>query len=376
MSLFEPIRNFYGRFERPISSLSLVAGFVFDALTLKRVDTLFENIWILSHLIVVAIFIILIHQTEGAAGDEQNPNKKHFWYVNILQFFFGGILSTYLVFYFRSSDIFTTWPFIVLLALAFWANESLKKHYIRFSFQISLFFLSIYSFMIFLVPIVLHEISDRIFLLSGFLSLVIIYLFNFIVFHFIKNRKEKFESKKMISFLILVIFIIVNGLYFTNLIPPIPLSLKDAEVLHSISRNADGNYDVTYEDHGWKGYFMLYPDFHKVPGQPVYAYSAIFSPKGLNLKIIHEWQHYDQTKNKWITESEIPLSVIGGRDNGFRTYSARSNLTEGKWRVNIKTEQGQTIGYLRFNIVLVETEPQTISSDLSLYVAPKKAQQF
>lgn len=375
MSLFEPIRDFYGRFERPISSLSLVGGFVFDALTLKRVDTLFENIWILAHLLVVAIFIILIHKTEGSSGDEQDPSKRHFWYVNILQFFFGGILSTYLVFYFRSSDIFTTWPFIIILALAFWANESLKRHYVRFSFQISLFFLSIYSFMIFLVPIILHEISDRVFLLSGVLSLVIISLFNWIVFHFIKNKKEKLESKKMIVSLILGIFIVVNGLYFTNLIPPIPLSLKDTAVLHSISKNASGNYDATFEDHGWKGYFTLYPDFHKVPGQPVYAYSAIFSPKGLNIKIIHEWQHYDSTKNKWITESEIPLSVIGGRDNGFRTYSSRLNLAEGKWRVKIKTKQGQNLGYLRFNVINVDSMPDTIYSDLSLYVAPKTGRQ-
>jgi hypothetical protein len=376
MSLFEPIRNFYGRFERPISSFSLVAGFVFDALTLKRVDTLFENLWILAHLIVVAIFIILIHQTEVATGDEHNPSRRHFWYVNILQFFFGGILSTYLVFYFRSSDIFTTWPFIALLILAFWANESLKKHYVRLSFQIILFFLSIYSFMIFLIPIVLHEISSRIFLFSGVVSLAIISLFTFLVFQFIKNKKEKFESKRMIIALILLIFIVVNGLYFTNLIPPIPLSLKDAEVLHSISRNADGNYDVIYEDHGWKGYFMLYPDFHEVSGQPVYAYSAVFSPKGLNIKIIHEWQHYDQTKKKWITEGEITLSVIGGRDGGFRTYSTRSNLADGKWRVNIKTENGQTIGHLRFNVVSVDKLPQTISSDLSLYVTPRTERLF
>lgn len=225
--------------------------------------------------------------------------------------------------------------------------------------------------MIFLVPIILHEISDRVFLLSGVLSLGIISLFTLVVFRFIKNKKEKFESKKMVISLILAIFVIVNGLYFTNLIPPIPLSLKDAEVLHSISRNTDGNYDVTFEDHGWKGYFTLYPDFHKVSSQPAYAFSAIFSPKGLNIKIIHEWQHYDQMKNKWITESEIPLSVIGGRDNGFRTYSSRLNLAEGKWRVKIKTEQGQNIGYLRFNIVLVDTKPKTTSSDLSLYVNPK-----
>ncbi len=142
MFLFDPIRNFYGRFERPISSLSLVLGFVFDALTLRRVDTLWENSWIFGHLVIIGFFIIIIHLQESKPGDEHNPSKKHFWYVNILQFFFGGILSAYLVFYFRSSDIISTWPFILLLAAAFMANESLKRHYIRFSFQISLFFLS------------------------------------------------------------------------------------------------------------------------------------------------------------------------------------------------------------------------------------------
>jgi len=355
MFFIDPIRNFYGRFERPISSLSLVLGFVFDALTLKRVDTLWENVWILGHLLIVGIFITLIHLQETEAGSEKNPKKAHFWFVNILQFFFGGILSTYLVFYFRSADIFTTWPFIALLVVAFVANESLKRHYIRLSFQISLFFLSIYSFTIFLVPVVLHKIGDWIFLLSGLFSLVFIALFLKILFHFTKDRFT--ESKKLIVFLISSIFILVNLLYFTNLIPPIPLSLKDAGVYHSVQKNGVGNYEVTYEDSGWKEYFDLYPVFEEVSGKPVYAFSAIFSPKNLNLTILHEWQYYNETQKKWITDRIIDLPVIGGRDGGFRTYSVRYNLAPGKWKVNIKTEQNQLIGSLRFNIILIDIEP-------------------
>jgi hypothetical protein len=359
MRFIEPIRNFYGRFERPISSFSLVFGFVFDALTLKRVDTLWENFWILGHLVIIGIFITLIHLQKNEKDGEKNPKKAHFWYINILQFFFGGILSTYLVFYFRSADIFVTWPFIFLLVIAFIANESLKRHYIRLSFQISLFFLSIYSFAIFLVPVVLHKIGAWIFLLSGLISLVFITLFLKILFHFIKDKFT--ESKKLIILLISGIFILVNFLYFTNLIPPIPLSLKDAGMYHSIQKNKEGNYVVTYEDYGWKGYFKLYPDLRETTGSPVYAFSAIFSPKNLNLVILHEWQHYDEIKNKWTTERVISLPVIGGRDGGFRTYSARTNLAPGKWRVNIKTEQNQTIGRLRFNILRV-TEDATLTT--------------
>ncbi len=355
MSLFEKTRNWYGRFERPISSLSLIFGFIFDTITLKRLDTLWENVWILGHIVIVGIFIALIHIRENEEGDEKNPSKIHFWFVNILQFFFGGLLSTFLVFYFRSTDIFSTWPFLLILVIAFIANESLKRHYIRFSFQISLFFLSIYSFAIFFLPILMHQIGAKIFLLSGLFSLIFIAFFISILFYFIKDKFT--ESKKLILFLILGIFVLINFLYFTNLIPPIPLSLKDAGVYHSVEKKQDGNYLVTNEVYDWRKYFQMYPIYNETINSPIYIYSAIFSPKNLNLDIVHEWQHYDEINSKWKIESTIGLSVIGGRDGGFRTYSMRSNLASGKWKVYIKTKQGQTIGSVRFKILQNSIEP-------------------
>ncbi len=363
MFFWKPIRNFYGRFERPISSLSLIAGFVFDAFTLHRADTLFENLWILGHLILIGVFIFLIHIHPSESGDEANPSKAHFWYVNILQFIFGGTLSAYLVLYFRSADIFVAWPFIAILALAFIANESLKRHYVRLSFQISLFFLSIYTFMIFFLPVVLRKIGTDIFLTSGVISVMAIILFIVILFYFIKDKNllEKYASEKLTFLLVGLIFVIMNALYFTNLIPPIPLSLKDTGVYHSIQKNILGRYEVTYEDHGWKAYFELFPDYIQSPGKPVYVYSAIFSPKALNITVVHEWQHLDTTQNRWVTEGMVNLPVVGGRDGGFRTYSMRYNLAEGKWRVNIKTKEGLNMGHVRFNIINSETEPILVS---------------
>ena len=361
MFLIDPIRKFYGRFERPISSLSLIGGFVFDAITLQRVDTLWENIWVFAHLLIVATFIYLIHIHEAGEGDENNPEKAHFWYVNILQFFFGGILSTYLVFYFRSADILVTWPFILILAIAFIANESLKRHYMRLSFQLSLFFLSVYSFAIFLVPVLIHQIGTKIFLLSGLFSLVFISIYISLLFFLIRRKSNL--KKKLVFYLIAGILALVNILYFTNLIPPIPLSLKDAGVYHSIRKNYDGNYAVQYEDLGFASYFQLYQNFKETPSSKVYAFSAVFSPSSLNITVIHEWQHYNEAIKKWIVENIVRLPVTGGRGDGFRTYSFGTNLDAGKWRVNIKTLQGQTIGRLRFNIVMVDTEPQ-LSTDV------------
>ncbi len=142
----------------------------------------------------------------------------------------------------------------------------------------------------------------------------------------------------------------VNILYFTNLIPPIPLSLKDAGMYHSISRDGDGNYVLSYEDLGWRKYFQMFPIFTEVYGEPVYAFSAIFSPSNLNTTIVHEWEWFDETQGRWVSESKVELPLIGGRDGGFRTYSVQLNLQPGTWRVNVETERGQVIGRLRFTI--------------------------
>lgn len=355
MAFLEPVRNFYTRYERPISSFSLVLGFIIDALTLKRADKLWENLWILGYIILIGIFIILIHSTEHTEERKDISDKTHFWYVNILQFCLGGALSANLVLYYRSASIFVVWPFILILIIAFWANESLKAHHTRFSFQITLFFLSIYSFMIFFLPVVFHRLGALIFLISGLLSLAIISLFVWLVFYFTKDRFA--ESKKLITCLVLGIFALMNFLYFTNLIPPIPLALKDAGVYYSISK-VEGGYEAVYEDLGWKQHFIFSPDFKKLSGSPAYVFSAIFSPKNLNLTILHEWQYYDPNKKDWVTERIINLPVTGGRDGGFRTYSMRRDLREGKWRVNIETGRGQTIGQVRFTVVAADDLPK------------------
>ncbi|MEI6842979.1 MAG: DUF2914 domain-containing protein [bacterium] len=356
MSFFISVRNFYGRFERPISSLSLIGGFVFDALTLKRLDTLWENFWVVAHLLIVGVFIVLVNKTENSGGDEKNPERAHFWYVNILQFFFGGILSTYLVFYFRSGDLSVSWPFLLILALAFWANESLKRHYEILSFQVSLFFLSIFSFATFLLPVLLHQIGPVIFLLSGAVSLLTIFLFLRILWRV--NREHFRKSKKIITVAIVVIFAGMNILYFTHVLPPIPLSLKSGDAYHSIQKDADGNYVVGFEDIGWKSFVTIYPDLHIVLGEPVYVYSAVFAPTSLNTTITHKWQYYDESAKKWLDEGFVFLPVLGGRGDGFRTYSIRNIDLAGKWRVNVETTRGELIGRIRFNIISV---PQDIT---------------
>jgi len=354
------IRNWYVRFDRPISSASLVGGFVFDALTLHRVDTFWENFWVVVHLLVVAACIVLISRQENQNAAGPDSPKLRFWLITLMQFFFGGLLSTLLVFYFRSGSLSASWPFFLILAVAFIANEALKKYYVRLGFQISLFYLSLFCFAIFIVPVIVHAIGPLIFILSGLVSLALMRLFVFVMKVVAKENLER--GKKEFTLAICSIFLAINLLYFLNLIPPIPLSLMDAAVGHSITHEANGDYALQSEDRGWLGFFRLAEVVHVPSGAPLYAYSAVFSPTRLNTRIIHEWQHYEGNRG-WVTADRIDLSLLGGRGGGYRTYSMKSQVTPGAWRVNVETPGGAVLGRLRFN-VLAATSPPPLKTEL------------
>lgn len=377
-SLLHRARSWYARFERPLSSLSLIGGFVFDAVTLRRVDVFLDNAWVVGHLAIVtvcAVWINLLDNTvpEGGERPEADPARLHFWLVNIMQFFFGGILSVYLVFYFRSGTIGTSWPFLLILAFAFIANESLKRRYARLSFQIALLFLAFYSFAIYLLPILLHEISTRVFLASGAVSVAAIVILLTIIGTFSRGRVAR-KSRWATFLAIAGILAVVNLLYFTNLIPPLPLSLEDADVYHSLVVNGPGNYTVSDEYQNTGGlpasfgfvarFFALGQTVHIVPGDPLVAYTAVFSPTALNTNIVHEWQYYNATSSTWITRSVIPLAVVGGRDGGYRTFSEISAVMAGAWRVNVETPGGQVVGRLNFDVVAQSAEPALVTKTI------------
>lgn len=347
-------RDWYVRFERPLSSASLIVGFVFDALTLRRVDTFWENFWVVVHLLVVAACIVLISRQERKNAAAPESTKLRFGLINAMQFFFGGLLSTLLVFYFRSGSLAESWPFLMLLGVAFAANEFLKKYYARLSFQISLFYLSLFCFAIFIVPVIIHAIGPLVFVFSGLVSLALMRLFVFLLKLVAKENLER--GKRELAVAIGSMFLAVNLLYFLNVIPPIPLSLMDASVAHSITRQSNGEYVLQAEDPGWLGFFRLVDKVRLPPGAPLYAYSAVFSPTRLNTRVIHEWQHYDE-KRGWLTADRIELSLQGGRGGGYRTYSMKSQVPRGAWRVNVETPNGALLGRLRFNVLAATSLP-------------------
>jgi Protein of unknown function (DUF2914) len=209
------------------------------------------------------------------------------------------------------------------------------------------------------MPVLLHSISQITFMLSGVVTLVLLFLFLRLL-RSVTGINLDTRRRTLIG-VIAGIFLAINLLYFLNLIPPIPLSLRDASVYHAIARSADGNYSVQSENPGVFRFFRPYETFHAMPGASAYVYSAIFSPTALNTTMIHQWQFYD-TQRGWTNMGPgIPLQVRGGRGEGYRTYSMKTGITQGAWRVNVQTPSGALLGRLRFNVILQPNAPTLIT---------------
>lgn len=341
-------RIFFKKYERYVSPVTLVLGFTFDNLTLRRIDLVYSNFLLISYLVVSAASIMLLNIHEARRGDRARSETLHAILVFMMQFCLGGLFSASFLFYSKSGTIIASWPFLLMLFGYIAGNELLRKNYIRLGFQVAVFFTALFSFLIFFLPVILGKMGDSIFLLSGISTLILMGLFIYVLSWFAPQRTRK--SAPIIVISLGALFAIINVLYFTNLIPPIPLALKEAGIYRSVVKLDSGSYQVTGEVQQWFSFFAPDPVFHSDPGSTLYALSAVFAPNNLETDIVHEWQVYDDSLKQWKTVNKIDLGIIGGRASGFRTFSQETNIYQGLWRVNVETPRGQLIGRLSFKI--------------------------
>jgi len=350
-------------YERYVSPLALIAGFLADNfILLKRVDLLQTNLLLLFYLFIAGLGIIAIHLIEtGRLREERKANSLPLILI-AMQFSFGGLLSGYLSLYSRSASLAVGWIFVVIVAALLFGNERFMRLYARFVFQISLYFTVLFSFLIFFLPVVLHRIGPLMFIMSGVASVLLITLFLWLLDRAVPEIVRKDLS--IVVAAIVIIFSLFNVLYFSNLIPPLPLALKEAGVYHGVVRMPDGSYQLLAERVPWYEYYFLNYNtrYHAAPGEGVYAYSAIFAPSGLSTVILHQWQKYDTASGVWITADTLRFAIVGGRDGGYRGYSFKSAPAPGRWRVNVITQYGQLVGRVSFTVVSASTTPPLVSS--------------
>ena len=343
---------------RYVSPASLIAGVILDNLFLaRRVDLLLTNALLFSYLAIAALAIIVMNLIQ--TGRWRTPLLL--WAFPLLpvvaQFAFGGLFSAYFSLYSRSAAISVSWLFVAALVVFMIGNERFAHFYARFSVQMTVYFTVLFSFLIFFLPVVFHRIGTALFLASGAVALAGIALLLFIIFRLMPELRVK---RTRVARFIAAVYLTLNVFYFIGVIPPLPLALKEAGVYHSVVRQSGGDYALMAETIPWYESFLRYNTaYHAVAGESAYVYSAIFAPSGLSVVVRHEWQHYDETSKQWETTDVVAFPINGGRDGGYRGYSIKGGITEGRWRVNVVTQGGRLIGRVSFEVVRVVQSPAT-----------------
>ena len=359
---FEPAISWARKHERKISALSLAGGFAFDSLTFGRIDHALTQAVFIVYLLAAGISIAVLHTLESRPDGKKPSDKTRTVLVAVTQFALGCLLSGFCVFYIRSASVTSSWPFLLAMLAIFVGNEYMRRYHARLVFSALLFFFSLYSYAIFLVPVVLGRIGRIPFLMSGILAMV---LFFFYMQALARLGHERYRGARMQVFAgMVLISVLLNLAYFLRVLPPLPLVLTDAGVYHDVSRDG-ANFQAAAEEEPpeWESLFGTRPILHVQPGAKLYLYNAVFAPRGLRTRIVHDWLWLQPGKG-WQSQQRVPVEITGGREDGFRFYSTKTSPRPGQWQVNILTGDGRSVGHVRFAVEQQAVPPATASKIL------------
>ncbi|WP_430412076.1 DUF2914 domain-containing protein [Kordia sp.] len=342
-------RNFIRKHEKYAPLLFFIGGFIFDTLTLGRIDRMYDLVVLTSHMTLLTITLYLFNLVDDGKWKNTKLEKYELYFPLAIQFFFGGLSSAYVIYFSRSVSLSKTFTFFIILVLLLLANEFLKKRISNKYLQFSVYYFISFTFFAFMIPVILKEMSTTIFMLSGVVSLVItVFLILFIYFSS-PSTKSEIRLSKLLG-IVVSIFIFINTMYYFNMIPPVPLALDKGVVAHNITKKND-TYVVTYEKDDWYVFWRDHKiEFYHHVGERVYVYASIFAPTDLNKTVLHRWSYFNPETEQWQVMDEMTYKIIGGRDNGFRGYTYKENVIDGTWKVEIVTDDELLIGVIDFEI--------------------------
>ncbi|MDE1965812.1 MAG: DUF2914 domain-containing protein [Patescibacteria group bacterium] len=351
------MRRFFAwveKYERHLSAAAMVVGFAIDNVAFERPDAVLTQSVFLTYLIVGSVSIAWLHYLKSRERGGSFARRMGSILPIVTQFMLGGAWSAYLIFYSRSAFIGASWPFLLLLGGIFLGNEIFKKYHEQLAFTAILLYFALFSYLIFTLPILTHSLSDGIFLESGALSLAIIA--PYLLFLRLLGPARFKKSRRAILTGIIAVFGVINFFYFTNILPPLPLALKDIAVFHSVVKEG-GVYIAQSEPSPWYAALGFPVTEHVIPGTSLSVFSSVFAPTALSTSIRHRWEEYDAATHAWVTRAVVAYPITGGVGSGYRGYSVKGGVETGSWRVLVETARGTVIGQIRFDVATTTAVP-------------------
>lgn len=268
---------------------------------------------------------------------------------SLLHFLLGTLLNVYTIFYFKGGTFLSSAFFLGLLATLLILNEirppRISKHVLRNS----LFSLCLISYLNILVSILAGSIGAVVFTAAIVLSIAIQSFLWWILQRKLDAKKVAWEIRRP-SLAVTGIYVLF---YLFKVLPPVPLSVKYIGVFHHISK-IGSEYQLDSTRPKWRFWENGDQTFEAAPGDSIYCFVQIFSPTRFKDELFIRWKYHD-AKRGWTDSDAIPLAVIGGRDEGYRGFTLKSNYQPGDWRVSVETAGGREVGRIGLHVIAIES---------------------
>ena len=329
-----------------LPAIFFILGFIFDLVTLGRID----DFWTITQQAVFLFILTLIIFYECVDQIKMFHLPRTLdvvWHYReeIIHFMFGGLLSAYTIFYFKSSSALSTIVFLGFMLGILIANELPLLRKLGLAIRFALLSLCWVSFWGYVVPILWKSVGILPLLFSIFLTILIMGGLAYLLWKKTENIKVIKRDVILPSASVLIIFLL---LYILGLIPPVPISIQYIGVYHGVER-VDGKYLLAHSRPWWKVWHNGDQHYYARKDDVIYLFARIFSPSQFEDKIIVHWFFYDP-RHGWETRDTIPFSVRGGRSEGFRGIAQKKHYSAGDWRVQVETSDGREIGRITFTV--------------------------
>lgn len=348
------LRAYFRINQKYLPVIFFMCGFIWDTLTLGRIDRLYDRVILSTYMISLSTCLYLYNVADDGKWKETFFEKYEKYLPLAIQFFLGGLCSAYVIYFSRSVSLTKTLAFFIILVILLFANELLKKRISNKYLQFSAYFFMNFTFFSFFIPVLIKQMSTFIFIISGLISLTTTILLIAFIYGASPSTRKEISKRKTIG-LIVGIYLMINSFYYFSLIPPVPLALDTGLVAHQVER-LNGDYEITYQSEVWYKFWRNNNlTYTQIPDTNVYVFTSIFAPTALQKTVAHHWQWMNPQSGKWETADRINYQITGGRDDGYRGFTFKSNIREGKWMVEVITEEGHVIGIVRFDVIMGDT---------------------
>lgn len=353
---FARVRAWYKRYERLLLPGVILFGLIGDFIAVRYINLPVVQIILTVHIILSGLWIVVIHSKTGAVKETRAYKYIQLFAPLALYYSFSAMFSMFLVLYSNSGSLFSSAPFLIVIVALLVGIEVFKKPFKKLTVQVTVYFMAVLSYATLVVPYISKEVSSTMFLISGSMSLLYIWGYLFVLRKFSSEVRSR---EKFIGWSIAGIFLFINILYFANLIPPFPLSLRDIGIYHSVERVETGAYHGAREERSFLD--IISPvDTIRIAGEraTLSTYSSIFAPTDISMDVVHEWKRFVDGRFRVVSRVEYP--IVGGRDGGYRGYTYSSQITPGLWWVTVETGEGKVIGGTMFRVVTGENVKPTV----------------